>query len=75
MSDRAITRPSRATRLFGVWYRHVRVYTRNLISNGFPPFFEPLIFFAAMGMGLAVYVGDIDGVPYLQYLAAGIQSS
>ena len=72
MSDRAITHPSRATRLFGVWYRHVRVYTRNLISNGFPPFFEPLIFFAAMGMGLAVYVGEIDGVPYLQYLAAGI---
>ena len=31
-------------RLYSVWYRHMRVYTRNILSNGFPPFVEPFIF-------------------------------
>ena len=35
-------------RLYSVWYRHMRVYTKNLITNGFPPFLEPLIFLAAI---------------------------
>ena len=39
-------------RLYSVWYRHMRVYTKNLITNGFPPFLEPLIFLAAIGVGL-----------------------
>ena len=31
-------------RLYSVWYRHMRVYTRNILSNAFPPFVEPFIF-------------------------------
>jgi len=36
--------PGLASRIYSVWYRHYRVYTKNLISNGFPPFLEPLLF-------------------------------
>jgi lipooligosaccharide transport system permease protein len=64
--------PSIFLRLFSVWYRHYRVYTRNLISNGFPPFLEPLFFLGGVGLGLGQYVGIIDGTPYVAFLASGI---
>jgi len=59
-------------RLLSVWYRHMRVYTNHLISNGFPPFFEPLIFLAGIGLGLGNYIGDMEGVSYVEYLATGL---
>ena len=59
-------------RLFCVWYRHMRVYAQHLISNGFPPFFEPLIFLAGVGLGLGKQIGEIEGQPYVQFLAIGL---
>ncbi len=43
-------------RIWSVWFRHFKVYSKNLISNGFPPFLEPLIFLAGIGMGLGMFV-------------------
>ena len=59
-------------RLYSVWYRHARVYTRNLFSNGLPPFFEPLIFLGSVGLGLGTYVDKMQGIPYIQFLASGL---
>ncbi|MCX7882602.1 MAG: ABC transporter permease [Brevinematales bacterium] len=59
-------------RIFSVWYRHFRVYTSNLLSNGFPPFFEPLIFLAGIGLGLGQVIREMDGIPYLDFLASGL---
>ncbi|MCD6394814.1 MAG: ABC transporter permease [Planctomycetes bacterium] len=59
-------------RLYSVWFRHMRVYTRHLLSNGFPPFLEPLIFLAGIGLGLGTYIDKMDGVPYIEYLGAGL---
>ena len=60
-------------RLYSVWYRHMRVYTKNLISNGLPPFLEPLIFLAGVGMGLGGYIkNDFDGIRYVEYLGIGL---
>lgn len=67
-----ISIPSLFSRLYSVWYRHFRVYTKNIVSNGFPPFVEPLIFLTAIGLGLGKYVGLIEGTPYIRFLAAGI---
>lgn len=64
--------PRRFSRIFSVWYRHYVVYTKDFLSNAFPPLLEPLFFLAAMGLGLGSYVGLIDGMPYVQYLAAGL---
>lgn len=64
--------PSLTVRLYSVWYRHMLVYTRNLLSNGLPPFLEPLIFLAGVGLGLGKYIASMDGIPYLQYLASGL---
>jgi len=64
--------PSLASRLASVWYRHFRTYTKDLVSNGFPPFMEPLIFLAGMGLGMARYVPNLVGMNYLQFLATGL---
>ncbi len=64
--------PSLRARLAGVWHRHLRVYTRNMISNAFPPFLEPLIFLVAIGLGLGTYIVSMDGMPYIQFLATGL---
>jgi lipooligosaccharide transport system permease protein len=64
--------PSLASRLGSVWYRHFRTYTKDIVSNGFPPFLEPLIFLAGMGLGMARYVPSLVGMSYLQFLATGL---
>jgi lipooligosaccharide transport system permease protein len=64
--------PSFPSRLFSVWYRHFRVYTRHLLSNGLPPFLEPLFFLLAIGIGLGLYIDKMQGLPYFQFLASGI---
>ncbi len=64
--------PNLAWRLYSVWYRHVRVYTRNIFSNGLPPFLEPLIFLAGVGLGLGRFIGEMDGVPYIEFLGTGL---
>ncbi|MFC1568765.1 ABC transporter permease [bacterium] len=64
--------PSLPARLYSVWYRHFLVYTRNLLSNGLPPFLEPLIFLAGVGLGLGKYIVSMDGLPYIQFLASGL---
>ena len=67
--------PNIFRRLYSVWYRHFRVYTKNIFSNGFPPFMEPLIFLAGMGLGLGGYIADVDNMSYIQYLAIGLPLS
>ena len=51
----------------------MRVYTRNLLSNGLPPFLEPLIFLAGIGLGLGKYITEpMGGVKYIEYLGTGL---
>ena len=72
-SSDAIEYPPLRRRLYAIWYRHMRVYTRNLLSNAFPPFLEPLIFLAGVGLGLGKYIVEpIGGVNYIEYLGTGL---
>ncbi len=64
--------PSFFQRIYSVWYRHILVYVKNLFSNGIPPFLEPLLFLLGVGLGLGSFVGEINGIPYITFLAAGI---
>ncbi len=59
-------------RLSSVWYRHFRVYTKSLISNGLPAFLEPLIFLAGIGLGMGTYLPRMQGMSYLTFLATGL---
>jgi lipooligosaccharide transport system permease protein len=66
--------PSAPRRLLAVWYRHYRTYTRTLITNGFPPFIEPLLFLAAMGFGFSKFMGTqvMEGLPFMDFVASGL---
>ncbi|MBC8218846.1 MAG: ABC transporter permease [Planctomycetes bacterium] len=69
----AIEYPPLHRRLYSIWYRHMRVYTRNLLSNAFPPFLEPLIFLAGIGLGLGKYIVEpVGGVKYIEFLGTGL---
>jgi lipooligosaccharide transport system permease protein len=60
-------------RLFSVWYRHMRVYTKDIFSNGLPPFLEPLLFLAGVGLGLGTYITQsMEGLSYLEFLGTGL---
>ncbi|MBF0516247.1 MAG: ABC transporter permease [Nitrospirae bacterium] len=64
--------PPLLSRIYSVWYRHMRVYSSNLWSNGLPPFLEPLIFLAGIGLGLGKYVPSFGSVPYVVFLGMGM---
>lgn len=59
-------------RILSVWFRHVKVYTSNFISNAFPPFFEPLIFLGAIGLGLGSQLKGLGSKDYIDFLASGL---
>lgn len=69
---REVHEPPAVSRIVSVWFRHLRVYSRNLISNALPPFLEPLIFLVGIGIGLGRYIDTMDGFPYLEYLGSGL---
>lgn len=62
-------------RAFRVWQRHLSVYTRLYRSSIALNFVEPALFLVAFGIGLGAFVKDIDGVPYIKYIAPGIIAS
>ncbi len=64
--------PSFITRIFNVWYRHFKVYTNNLISNGIEVILEPMFFFFFFGLGLGQYIATMEGIPYVKFLASAI---
>jgi len=64
-SSNAMEYPPLHRRLYAIWYRHMRV--------AFPPFLEPLIFLAGVGLGLGKYIVEpMGGVAYIEYLGTGL---
>ncbi len=64
--------PSLLQRILNVWYRHFKVYTKNLISNGIEVILEPMFFLIAIGLGLGQYIVEMNGIPYIKFLASAI---
>jgi len=72
-SSDGLAHPLLWRRLYSVWYRHMRVYTRNLVSNGLPPFLEPLLFLLGVGLGLGKYITEsMEGLAYIEFLGTGL---
>jgi lipooligosaccharide transport system permease protein len=71
MSSPAVYPPF-LSRVTSVWYRHFRVYTKSILSNSMPPFLEPLIFLAGIGLGMGKYVTRMENLPYITFLATGL---
>lgn len=58
-----------------IWLRNFRVWRKLMIESLLGNFADPLIYLIALGFGLGSYVGTLDGLPYLVFLASGIVCS
>lgn len=56
-------------RLFKVWRRDLVVWRKNLLFYLMVNFVEPLIYLLAMGYGLGRFVGEMQGMSYVEFIA------
>ena len=64
--------PPVSRRAIKVWHRNMVVFTRTWQVNFFPPLVEALLYLFAIGMGIGSYVKEIDGIPYVAFIAPAI---
>jgi len=64
--------PELTYRVWKVWQRDFDVFMKTLRVNFFPPLLEPIFYLAALGYGLGTFVQEIQGVPYIQYIAPAL---
>ncbi len=64
--------PRISMRAWKVWQRNMRVFMMTYRVNFIPPFVEPVLYLLGIGLGLGGFVGDIEGIPYIKYIAPAI---
>ena len=62
---------------FRVWQRNITIFRKYWKTILFPNFVEPLLYLAALGLGLGAFIqqGGINGQPYVQFVAPGLLAS
>lgn len=63
------------TNAFRVWQRHLTVYKKLYKSSIAFNFVEPVLYLVALGFGLGAFVREINGVPYMNFIAPGLIAS
>lgn len=64
--------PKVSCRAVRVWHRNFVVFVRTWHVNFFPPLVEALLYLFAIGMGIGSYITDVEGVPYVTFIAPAI---
>jgi lipooligosaccharide transport system permease protein len=59
-------------RWYPVWLRNLRVWRKLLGPALLGNIGEPLLYLLALGYGLGSFLGALDGLPYVVYLASGM---
>jgi lipooligosaccharide transport system permease protein len=59
-------------RWYPVWLRNVRVWRKLLGPALLGNIGEPLLYLLALGYGLGSFLGDLEGLPYVVFLASGM---
>ncbi|HKH76442.1 MAG TPA: ABC transporter permease [Rubrobacteraceae bacterium] len=62
---------------FRVWQRNMTIFRKYWKTLLLPNFFEPLLYLAALGLGLGAFIqrGGIEGQSYVQFIAPGLLAS
>ena len=58
-----------------VWRRNLLVWRKLIIPSLFFNFGEPFIYLLGLGFGLGHFIQEMDGLPYLTFLASGLLAS
>ncbi len=64
--------PRITRRAWHVWRRNLEVFVKTWKVNFFPPFVEAFLYLIAIGVGIGTYVKEIDGIPYVNFIAPSI---
>src|SRR5512136_2443478 len=64
--------PRISRRAWKVWHRNLVVFFRTWKVNFFPPLIEAFLYLFAIGMGIGSYVNEIEGIPYITFIAPAI---
>ncbi|HDR72698.1 MAG TPA: ABC transporter permease [Methanoculleus sp.] len=64
--------PSVTRSAWRVWRRNWDVFFKTYRVNFLPPILEPVLYLLAIGFGLGLFVGEIDGVPYVEFIAPAL---
>lgn len=67
-----LCRPQITPLFVKVFKRNFLVFLKNWKSSLMFNFLEPLLYLAALGFGLGLYIEDIEGLTYLQFIAPGL---
>src|SRR3972149_5852193 len=59
------------SRTVHVWQRNGNVLMALWKTELLPPFLEPIMNILALGIGLGQFVQEVQGVPYIQFIAPG----
>ncbi len=63
--------PSLSTRFVPVWRRNLLVWRKLAVASVIGNIAEPMITLIAFGYGLGSLLQQIDGIPYIEFLASG----
>ena len=63
------------THIVAVWRRNFLVWKQLATASMLGNFGDPFLYLLGLGYGLGTYIGDMNGIPYMAYLASGILCS
>ncbi len=58
--------------MYRVWLRNLKVWLKHARASLIGNLGQPFLFLLAMGYGLGRHVPEIEGLPYLQFIAPGL---
>jgi len=64
--------PHLSYRVWKVWHRNIDVFFKTINVNFFPSLLEPILYLFAFGLGLGGFIPDIEGQPYINFIAPAL---
>ena len=71
-SPARFTIPRLSYRVWLVWHRNLDVFLKTIKVNFLPSLLEPIIYLVAFGFGLGGFIPNINGQPYIYFLAPAL---
>ena len=71
-SPARFTIPKLTYRVWKVWRRNVDVFLKTIKVNFLPSLLEPIIYLIAFGFGLGGFIPNINGQPYINFIAPAL---